>query len=427
MPKPKPALDAPKEMPAITDEDAGKLLLDSHVSGPAETPFSVPTLGELRLKVPAPDKQSPHKGGEKEALRRLDAFLADASRAAKFEKPETSPAMMYPSASTTVLSPYLKFGSLSARLFYHRLVALYASPQGKGHSQPPVSLMGQLLWREFYYAAATTPGYELMATNPVCLQVPWRLQGAGLPKTPDAEEKKALAHLDAWKSGRTGFPWIDAIMRQLRQEGWIHHLARHSVACFLTRGDLYISWERGAEVFEELLLDADPALNIGNWLWLSASAYFSQYFRVYSPVAFPNKYKPEALKYIRKYVPELASVPDKFVIEPWLAPADVKKTVREKGYPDPIVDHKEASKVCIEGLAAAYKAKKYGVPPTGNWVPPVVDTSAGVEEDDDKGEGEDKADEDVPVSDSNASAETKKRTILDFFGGPSSKKSKTEK
>ncbi|EEB96886.1 hypothetical protein MPER_03894, partial [Moniliophthora perniciosa FA553] len=76
-------------------------------------------------------------------------------------------------------------------------------------------------------------------------------------------ESQAEDRFLAWKEGRTGFPWIDAIMRQLRQEGWIHHLARHSVACFLTRGQCYISWERGAEVFDEYLIDWDPCSNPG--------------------------------------------------------------------------------------------------------------------------------------------------------------------
>lgn len=72
--------------------------------------------------------------------------------------------------------------------------------------------------------------------------------------------------LAAWKEARTGYPWIDACMTQLREEGWLHHLGRHAVACFLTRGDLWQSWEKGAQVFEEMLLDADPAINRGNWM-----------------------------------------------------------------------------------------------------------------------------------------------------------------
>ena len=98
--------------------------------------------------------------------------------------------------------------------------------------------------------------------------------------------------LETWfylLQARTGYPFIDAIMTQLREEGWIHHLARHAVACFLTRGDLWLSWERGQAVFEEWLLDADWFLNSANWMWLSCSAFFHQYYRVYSPVAFGKK------------------------------------------------------------------------------------------------------------------------------------------
>lgn len=103
-----------------------------------------------------------------------------------------------------------------------------------------------------------------MIGNPASLQIDWWCKDGPT----DTRNPLAEKHLEAWKNGQTGFPWIDAIMTQLRTEGWIHHLARHSVACFLTRGDLFISWERGAEVFEELLLDYDWSLNVGNWLWL---------------------------------------------------------------------------------------------------------------------------------------------------------------
>lgn len=108
------------------------------------------------------------------------------------------------------------------------------SHQVKKNSTPPLSLYGQLLWREFFYTTATNnPCFDKMEGNPVCVQIPWG-------RNPEALAK--------WAEGQTGFPWIDAIMTQLRQEGWIHHLARHAVACFLTRGDLWISWEEGMKV-----------------------------------------------------------------------------------------------------------------------------------------------------------------------------------
>lgn len=104
----------------------------------------------------------------------------------------------------------------------------------KKNSSPPLSLYGQLLWREFFYAAATNnPRFDKMEGNPICVRIPWDRNMEALAK---------------WAEAKTGFPWIDAIMSQLRQEGWIHHLARHAVACFLTRGDLWISWEEGMKV-----------------------------------------------------------------------------------------------------------------------------------------------------------------------------------
>ena len=101
-------------------------------------------------------------------------------------------------------------------------------------------------------------------------------------------------------------------MTQLRKEGWMHHLARHAVACFLTRGDLYLSWEEGAKVFDVWLLDADWSLNNCNWMWLSASAFFHTFFRVYSPVSFGQKTDKDGA-YVRHYLPVLAKMPKKYV------------------------------------------------------------------------------------------------------------------
>ncbi|KAF4518708.1 (6-4)-photolyase(1) [Ephemera danica] len=293
----------------------------------------VPSLEELGVD-PAKLQPCLYPGGETEALRRMEEHLAKKAWICKFEKPETSPNSLKP--STTVLSPYIKFGCLSARTFYH----------GSAHSKPPVSLVGQMLWREFFYTvSAATPNFDRMQGNPICCQIPW-----GSNPT----------HLKAWTEGQTGFPFIDAVMRQLRQEGWIHHLARHSVACFLTRGDLWISWEEGMKVFEEFLLDADWALNAGNWMWLSASAFFHQYFRVYSPIAFGKKTDKDG-SFIRKYVPELAKYPAEYIYEPWKSSLSVQRAagcIIGQDYPRPIVNHDEASKRNKSRMAEAYKKNK---------------------------------------------------------------------
>lgn len=166
--------------------------------------------------------------------------------------------------------------------------------------------------------------------------------------------------LASWEDGRTGHPFIDAAMTQLRTQGWLHHLARHSVACFLTRGDLWQSWEAGAAVFDRLLLDADPSLNAGNWMWLSCSAFFHQYFRVYSPIAFPKKYDPEGV-YVRHFLPALRKMPAKYIYEPWKAPLAVQQAagcIVGQDYPSPVVDHAVASKANIERMAKAFAANK---------------------------------------------------------------------
>jgi hypothetical protein len=149
------------------------------------------------------------------------------------------------------------------------------------------------------------------------------------------------------------------------------------VACFLTRGGCYIDWERGAEVFEEWLIDHEAACNIGNWQWLSCTAFFAQYYRMYSPVAFPQKWDKEGT-FVRKYVPELATFDKKYIYEPWKAPiADQKKwgcrISDEEGegmYPKPMFDFAERREVCLKSMKNAYNVGLYGNDPKvldGTW------------------------------------------------------------
>ncbi|KAL9927410.1 (6-4)-photolyase [Glossina fuscipes fuscipes] len=303
--------------------------------------YDIPLLDEL-VKTKEELGVNKFKGGETEALKRLNEVLADEKWIIEFEKPNTKPNSLEP--STTALSPYLSFGCLSSRHFCQRLTDILK--RCPNHTKPPASLMGQLMWREFFYTAATyEPNFDRMMGNSFCLQIPW-LSNA--------------AHLDAWTFGRTGYPFIDACMRQLRHEGWIHHLARHAVACFLTRGDLWISWEEGEKVFEELLLDQDWALNAGNWMWLSASAFFYKYFHVYSPVAFGKK-TDRSGSYIRKYVPELAQYPGDKIYEPWkVSLADQREygCVLGSDYPHRIVNHEVEYKENIKRMSAAYKVNR---------------------------------------------------------------------
>lgn len=327
---PAPAADPPEKLPPLPSKAEAQA-----------TAADVPSLADIGYP---PAGTTPFKGGETAALARMADYLADKDWVCAFEKPKGNPAAFVRPA-TTVLSPYLKFGCLSPRLFHAKLQQIYAEKNGK-HTQPPVSLRGQLLWREFFtLCGASIPNFDRMEGNPVCKQIPW-------VDDPD--------RIKAWEESRTGYPWIDAIMAQLRQQGWMHHLARHSVACFLTRGDLWCSWEAGQAVFDKYLIDADWSLNAANWQWLSASTFFSQYFRVYSPISFGKQYDKDGA-FIRHYLPVLKDFPSKYIYEPWTAPLSVQQKagcIIGKDYPRPIVDHATISKENMGRMKAAYDAAK---------------------------------------------------------------------
>ncbi|XP_035499212.1 cryptochrome-2 [Scophthalmus maximus] len=300
--------------------------------------YSIPSLEELGFRT-AGLPAAVFRGGESEALDRLNKHLDKKVWVANFEHPRVNTCSLY--ASPTGLSPYLRFGCLSCRVLYYNLRELYMKLRKR--CSPPLSLFGQLLWREFFYTAATNnPNFDRMDGNPICVQIPW-------DQNPEALAK--------WAEGRTGFPWIDAIMTQLRQEGWIHHLARHAVACFLTRGDMWISWESGMKVFEELLLDADWSVNAGSWMWLSCSAFFQQFFHCYCPVGFGRRTDPSG-DYIRRYIPVLKDFPNRYIYEPWNAPESVQKAancVVGVNYPKPMINHAESSRLNIERMKQVYQ------------------------------------------------------------------------
>lgn len=344
------------------------------IAGP-DGDFAIETMEELGF----PPATTPHRGGETLALKRLDDLVRDPKYAATFEKPKTSPAQFEPQ-STTLLSPFLHFGALSVREFYWRVQDVVDS-YGTGASTPPVSLTGQLLFRDMYFAAqaATGPEFAQTARNPHCRFIPWHLPTKRDPDTGLAvasgdyhvDSDEADAWFRRWRGGVTGFPWIDALMRQLCHEGWIHHLGRHAVACFLTRGGCYVDWERGADVFEEWLLDHEPACNAGNWQWLSCTAFFAQYFRCYSPVSFGQKWDKKG-DFIRRWVPELRNLDAKYIYEPWKAPLQDQKRAgvrvtgdglsgRDEGtYPKPMFDFSKRRGVCIEAMKKAYKVGLHG-------------------------------------------------------------------
>merc|ERR1719191_1648930 len=203
----------------------------------------------------------------------------------------------------------------------------------------------------FYILSVSVPNWDKDKGNSMCYTIPW-------------DDDPELVNV--WEEGLTGFPFIDALMRQLRQTGWMHHLGRHAVACFLSRGDLWQSWTKGRDVFERLLLDADGCLNNGNWMSLAGVAPWSApWFRVYSPI--PEKSSSLNVDqdgdFVKRFVPELKGMPAKYIFSPWTAPKEVQekaKCIIGKDYPAPIVDHTKARNENLAkfGAAVAKRSKQ---------------------------------------------------------------------
>jgi len=209
--------------------------------------------------------------------------------------------------ATSRLSPYLHFGCISARALAVR------AREHRGMDSD--AFVRQLCWRDFYA--------QLLAARPQTQVDDLRPRGDRWVDDPEG--------LEAWKEGLTGFPLVDAGMRQLRDEGWMHNRARMVTASFLTK-DLGIDWREGARHFFDLLLDGDVAQNVGNWQWVAGTGVDTRPNRVYNPAAQLKKLDPEGA-YVRRYVPELADVPPGDLSDPGLlAPS----------YPRPVVDHGEA-------------------------------------------------------------------------------------
>ena len=176
----------------------------------------------------------------------------------------------------------------------------------------------QLCWRDFYA--------QLLAARPETATQDFRSRGHRWRQDADG--------LAAWQEGRTGYPIVDAGMRQLAREGFMHNRARLLTASFLTK-DLYIDWRHGAAHFASLLVDGDVANNTGNWQWVAGTGVDTRPNRVFNPTTQAKRFDPDGA-YVRRYVPELAGVAGAGVHEPW------KLGEQPSGYPDPIVDHREA-------------------------------------------------------------------------------------
>jgi deoxyribodipyrimidine photo-lyase len=216
---------------------------------------------------------------------------------------------------TSRLSAYLKYGCIHPRTVLAEL---------DGRHQGHVVFRTELCWRDFYADVLWhDPDSARRALNP-------QMAGMQLDTGRRADER-----FEAWTQGRTGYPIVDAGMRQLLAEGWMHNRLRMITASFLVK-DLHIDWTRGARWFLRQLVDGDLASNNHGWQWVAGTGTdAAPYFRIFNPITQGQKFDP-AGDYVRRYVPELRGIAGKAVHEPWSAPGGVPE-----GYPEPIVDHKE--------------------------------------------------------------------------------------
>jgi deoxyribodipyrimidine photo-lyase len=264
----------------------------------------IPSLaGLLNGERPSPDLLA---GGERAGRTRMRAFLREDVGA--YERRHDD----LPGDATSRLSPYLRFGCLSP------LELLGSARQRRGGS----AYARQLCWRDFHH--------QVLAAFPSLPRRDYRHRGD--------RWSRSRQSLQAWRDGRTGYPIVDAGMRQLAREGYMHNRARLITASFLTK-DLYVDWRRGAGHFWDLLIDGEIANNAGNWQWVAGTGNDTRPNRIFNPLRQAQRFDPDG-DYVRRYLEELAGVDGPAVHRPWRLPEDQR---RRLDYPEPIVDHAEAA------------------------------------------------------------------------------------
>lgn len=279
---------------------------------------------------PAPDfvASSLWPAGEQHALSRLRKFCR--KHVAQYDAQRDFPAL----DATSRLSPYFSIGVISPRQALQRLLAeqgeaVFARDSGAG------VWLSELIWREFYRHLSSF--YPELSKGACVKQKYEKLRWRN-----DSEE------FQAWCEGQTGYPIVDAAMRQLNQTGWMHNRLRMIVASFLIK-DLHIDWHWGETYFMQQLIDGDYAANNGGWQWSASTGHdAAPYFRIFNPTTQGERFD-RAGEFIRSYCPELSDVPDKYIHKPHVF---ARKSDITLDYPQPVVDHKQAR----EATLAMYRA-----------------------------------------------------------------------
>jgi deoxyribodipyrimidine photo-lyase len=264
-------------------------------------------------------------GGAAAAERRLETFLE--KQAAGYAESRDLPAR----DGTSRLSPYLRFGAISIR---RCLAAAFERARERHGRESVQKWIDELVWRDFYAA--------ILDRNPHVTRGAHRREYDAVRWNDDP------AAFAAWCRGETGYPLVDAGMRQLAQTGWMHNRVRMIAASFLVK-DLLLDWRAGELFFYQRLVDGDPASNNGGWQWSASTGTDAQpWFRIFNPVAQGRKFDPDGA-YVRRYVPELAHCEEDFVHAPWRAESP------PRGYPAPIVDHAERRAEALRRFEAALR------------------------------------------------------------------------
>jgi len=290
------------------------------------------TAAEPGTRPRTPPKIPPRRTpGDKAAKARLARFLKTglAGYSGDRDRPDR--------AGTSGLSPHLRFGEISPRQIWH--AAGFAADEWPALASDAQKFLSELGWREFCrHLLFDVPELATRNLQPQFDAFPWK------------RDDKALT---AWQRGQTGYPIVDAGMRELWYTGVMHNRVRMVVASFLVK-HLLIDWREGEAWFWDTLVDADAGSNPANWLWVAGSgADAAPYFRVFNPILQGEKFDPDGV-YVRRWVPELARLPDKLIHQPWsAAPLELTAAGVKLGsnYPKPIVDHRAGRERALAAYA----------------------------------------------------------------------------
>lgn len=319
LPQPPAPAPAPAWLPAPAQWPA------SEAGPPADPGFLAPP---ARPSAPA----GAWAPGEAGACRRFAAFLAQ--DLATYPDTRDCPAGL----GTSTLSPHLHWGELGPRQLWHEVQARAAMAESAGWARGAGTFLREVGWREFaYHLLAHFPHTAGQPLRPDFSRFPWAADPAALRR---------------WQNGETGYPVVDAGLRELRETGWMHNRARMVAASFLVK-HLLLPWTDGAAWFWDTLVDADLANNTLNWQWTAGcGADAAPFFRIFNPVVQGEKFDPHG-DYVRRWVPELAGLPAQYIHRPWAAPPAVlaaAKVAVGRTYPAPAVDHQFARRRALAAL-----------------------------------------------------------------------------